>query len=225
MKSLAAVALVLAAAVSSLTGCHEPHSFMVKRPEDPVADKAVTKLWADDIERVAQDGDWLLSRGYFATSDVITVLTGGESVSHASIYDAKKRTVIEAVGSGVREVTLEEFLRRNHHVILVRPTSMTEAERAHAVTRARSRLGQEFDKGGLIGLGTSDKVYCSELVWWASQSELHHDVHERVITPAELMKYSTVVYWSGERTDEQILELAVEHERTAPRAGHVAVAR
>lgn len=222
MKSLAAVALVLAA---SLTGCHEPHSFLVKRPENAVADKAVTQLWADDIKRVAQDGDWLLTRGYFATSDVISVLTSGEDVSHASIYDAKTGSVIEAVSAGVREVTLEELLRRNHHVILVRPTNVTAAERAHAVTRARSRLGQEFDKGGLIGLGTNDKVYCSELVWWASQSELHHDVHERVITPAELMQYSTVVYWSGERTDEQILELAVEHERDKPHADHVAVAR
>jgi uncharacterized protein YycO len=216
MKSLAAVALLL---VASLTGCHEPHSFMVKRPENQVADKAVTQLWADDIKRVAQDGDWLLTRGYFATSDVISLLTSGEDVSHASIYDAKKGTVIEAVGAGVREVTLEELLHRNHHIIVVRPTNMTAAERAHAVTRARSRLGQEFDKGGMIGLGTNDKVYCSELVWWASQSELHDDVHERVITPTELMKYSTVVYWSGERTDAQILELAVEHERAKP---HVA---
>src|SRR5689334_14978935 len=85
---------------SALTGCAEPHSMLLKRPENAVADKAVTQMWADDIKRVAQDGDWLLTRGYFITSDSVSVFTGGEDISHASIYDAKKGTIIEAVNAG-----------------------------------------------------------------------------------------------------------------------------
>jgi hypothetical protein len=216
MNRLASVAVATALAALSLmgTGCHEPHSFMVKRPENPVADTAVTHLWASDIKRVAKDGDWLLTRGYFATSDVITTFTGPEDISHASIYDAKRGTIIEAVHSGVREITLEELLRRNHHVIVVRPSSMTDAERTRSVERARSRLGAEFDTAGMIGLDDKEKVYCSELVWWASQGELRTGEEEIVITPNDLINYGTVVYWSGDRTDEQILDLAVDRDRT-----------
>ena len=68
----------------------------------------------------------------------------------------------------------------------------------------------------MIGLGSPDKVYCSELVWWASQGELRTGVHETVITPADLMKYGEVVYWSGKRTDEQVMALAqANDDRTA----------
>lgn len=204
--TLAAVALAL------VTGCHEPKSLLLKRPENPVADKAVTQLWADDIKRIAQDGDWLLTRGYFVTSDAVSVLTTGEDISHASIYDAKKGTIIEAVNAGVREITVEELLRRNHHVIVVRPSNMTAAQRSRSVARARSRIGAGFDHAGLFGIDNKDRVYCSELVWWASQGELRTGAGQRVITPSELMDYGQVVYWSGARTDEQLLERAVERE-------------
>lgn len=207
--------LVAFAAVTAFAGCAEPKSVLLKRPQDPVADKAVTELWASDIKRVAQDGDWLLTRGYFVTSDAVSVFTGGEDISHASIYDAKRGTIIEAVNAGVREITLEELLRRNHHVIVVRPTGMTAAQRTRSVERARSRLGHGFDHRGLFGWNNKDRVYCSELVWWASQGALRTGADETVITPAELMSYGEVVYWSGHRTDTQILELAVDRQRTA----------
>src|SRR5687767_11244224 len=146
------VSLVLATVTALLasTGCAEPKSVLLKRPENPVADRAVTQMWADDIKRVATDGDWLLTRGYYVTSDAISVVTGGEDISHASIYDAKRGTIIEAVGAGVREITVEELLRRNHHVIVVRPSNMNVAERTRSVERARSRLGQPFDHAGLF---------------------------------------------------------------------------
>src|SRR5688572_6603323 len=99
------VVAALAMLATTVTGCAEPHSMLLKRPENQVADKAVTQLWADEIKRVAQDGDWLLTRGYFITSDAVSVFTGGEDISHASIYDAKKGTIIEAVNAGVREIT------------------------------------------------------------------------------------------------------------------------
>ena len=211
MIRTASVALA-ALALALVTGCHEPKSFLLKRPENPVADKAVTQMWSDDIKRIARDGDWLLTRGYFVTSDAVSVLTTGEDISHASIYDATKGTVIEAVNAGVREITVEELLRRNHHVIVVRPSNMTDAQRSRSVARARSRLGAGFDHAGLFGIDNKDRVYCSELVWWASQGELRTGAGQRVITPAELMDYGQVVYWSGARTDSQVLELAVERE-------------
>jgi hypothetical protein len=211
MNRLALSVAALMTAVFAV-GCAEPKSVLLKRPENKDTDAAVTQLWAHDIKRVAQDGDWILSRGYYMTSDAISAFTPGEDLSHASIYDAKRGTIIESVGSGVREIPLDQLIQRNAHLIVVRPSGLTEAERTRSVERARSRLGQKFDKLGLIGLGSEDKVYCSELVWWASQMEMRTGEHQTVITPSELMEYGAVVYWSGERNSEQIMELAVEQE-------------
>jgi hypothetical protein len=209
MKRLALIAVAL---VTAATGCHEPHSVLVKRPESPTTDSAVTAMWSHEIHNVAQDGDWILARSYYLIADGIAKTTGGLDLSHAAIYDAKRDTIIEAVGSGVREIPLEELVQRNHYVVLVRPAGMTEEQRARSVERARSRLGTEFDKAGLFGFDNPEKLYCSELVWWAAQMELRTGDHHRVITPSELMDYGRVVYWSGKRDDQQVMELATARD-------------
>lgn len=183
---------------------------MVKRPENTNLDSAITAMWSHEIHSVAQDGDWILTRSYYMVADGISVMTSGEDLSHASIYDAQKDTIIEAVGDGVREIPLSELIQRNHYVIVVRPSNMTAAERRHAVERARSRIGTPFDTLGMFGINSKDKVYCSELVWWASQGELRTGDHHTVITPSELMEYGEVVYWSGKRSDEQVQKLALQ---------------
>ncbi|MBA3455553.1 MAG: hypothetical protein H0T42_20840, partial [Deltaproteobacteria bacterium] len=121
MKRLACLLLVAAA----VTGCGEPRSVLVKRPENPVVDTAVTAMWTSEIERVARDGDWILSRSYYAVADAIAKLAPGEDLSHASIYDAKRGMVIESIGSGVREIPLANLVARNHYLIIVRPSNMT----------------------------------------------------------------------------------------------------
>jgi uncharacterized protein YycO len=206
MKRLAliAVALVVAAA-----GCHEPKSVLVKRPESKDVDVAVTAMWSHEIHNVAQDGDWILTRSYYMIADAISKTTSGVDLSHASIYDAKRDTIIEAVGGGVREIKLADLVQRNHYVIVLRPSGMTAEQRARSVERARSRIGTEFDKAGLFGFDNPDKLYCSELVWWAAQGELRYGDHHRVIAPVELMEYGEVVYFSGQRTDQQVMELAM----------------
>ena len=206
------IALIAVALVVSATGCHEPHSVLVKRPESKDTDAAVTAMWSHEIHGVAQDGDWILSRSYFLLADGIAKTTGGVDLSHASIYDAHRDTVIEAVGSGVREIPLSELVQRNHYLIVVRPSGMTAAQRARSVERARSRIGTEFDKAGLFGFDNPDKLYGSELVWWAAQVELRTGDHQRVITPSELMDYGQVIYWSGQRTDQQVMDLAMARD-------------
>lgn len=188
---------------------------VVHRPDDHAADAAVTALWSQEIHAVARDGDWLLTRSYYVMGDVIAAATIGEDLSHASIYDAKHDTVIESVGSGVREIPLAELVARNHYVIVVRPTGMTAADQAEAIARARSKVGAPFDITGMFGVDTPEKFYCSELVYWASQTEARSGRHERIITPPDLMKYGEVIYWSGKRTDRQVIEIATS------RAPHV----
>lgn len=206
--------VVLAGLVLSLSaaGCAEPHSVMVKRPQSPAVDTAVTEMWSHEIHKVAKDGDWILTRSYYAVADMISLATSGEDLSHASIYDAKRDTVIEAVGGGVREIPLSQLVQRNHYVIVVRPSGMTDAERERSVERARSRIGTPFDTRGMLGWDDPDKVYCSELVWWAAQGEQRSGDHHRVITPGDLMDYGEVVYWSGKRTDAQVMRQAMVRE-------------
>lgn len=190
-----------------LGGCSHP-SVMVKRPADPQVDAAVTAMWTDEIAHTARDGDWILSRSYYLVGDAISVASRGEDLSHASIYDARHNTVIEAVSDGVREIPLSQLVGRNHYLIVVRPANMTAAEQHQALERARGKLGAKFDIGGMFGLGSEDRFYCSELVYWASQTEARSGHHETIVTPANLMKYGEVVYWSGKRDDAQVMATA-----------------
>jgi len=213
MKRLACLLLVAAA----MTGCAEPKSMLVHRPENPTVDTAVTAMWTHEIQSVARDGDWILTRSYYAVSDAIAKIAPGEDLSHASIYDAQRGTVIESIGSGVREIPLANLVSRNHYMIVVRPSNMTAAEQTESVARARTKLGLPFDYAGGIGFDDPDKWYCSELVWWAAQTEARSGVHETIITPSNLMQYGEVVYWSGKRDEPQVMELATERApRTAP---------
>ena len=208
--------LVLCVVISTLSAC-AAKSRMVHRPDDADVDAAITAMWVDDLRRTARDGDWILSRAYYATSDMIVLGTRGEALSHGSIYDASRGTVIESVGSGVREIPLEQFVSRNHLVLVVRPSNMSAADGRAAVTRARTKLGVPFDGTGMFGFDDPDRFYCTELVYWASQTAARTGSHERVVTPADLMKYGEVIYWSGKRDDAQLGEIALERRRAAPR--------
>ncbi len=211
--------LVALAAFVAAPGCaHEPTSILVARPDDQAADAAITAMWTHEIHDKARDGDWLLSRSYYVMADAIIATTSGEDVSHASIYDAKHDTIIESIGTGVREIPLSDLVARNHFMIIVRPTGMTAADQSEALSRARSQVGAKYDIGGMFGVDAPEKFYCSELVYWASQTEARSGRKERVITPSDLMRYGEVIYWSGKRSDPQVVELATNRQerRTAP---------
>jgi uncharacterized protein YycO len=210
MRSLAIAAVLVLGACNA-------HSLKVHRPEDRRVDQGVTRLWADEVRRVAQDGDWILSRSYYFVGDVISTFTPGEDLSHASIYSAKTGTVIEAVTPEIREIPLEQLIERNHYVIVVRPSKLTAAERAASVERARSKLGVAFDARGMFGFDNPDTYYCSELVYWAADVARRYHDSQTVITPPELMAYGQVVYWSGERTDPQVMHAAAARLDDAPR--------
>jgi uncharacterized protein YycO len=197
--------------VTCAMACSRP-SVMVKRPADAQVDTAVTKMWSQEIAKTARDGDWILTRSYVLVGDAISMAVPGESLSHASIYDAKTGTVIEAVSEGIREIPLAKLVGRNHYVIVVRPANMTVADQTEAVARARTKLGGKFDISGMFGFDHEDAYYCSELVYWASQTEARSGRRERIITPSDLMKYGEVIYWSGKRDDEQVMSLAAHRE-------------
>jgi len=195
--------LALASVTAAAVGCTHAPSMMISRPSAEV-DSAATTQWSHDARNVLQDGDWILTRSYSAIGDAITTVTPGEDVSHAQIYDAKNDTVIEATGEGVHETPLAHVIATNHHLIIVRPRGMTDEQRAHMVKRARSRIGDGYDYTGLLGVDDPSRLYCSELVWWASQGELRTGDHYAVIAPSDLLKYGDVVYQSGAREDVHV---------------------
>ena len=195
---------ILAALVLLAPGCASG-SLVVHKPADEATNQAVTALWARDVRRTAQTGDWILSRSYSKTADFIAGVTIGESLSHASIYDAERGTIIEALQPVVREVPLENLLARNHVVIVVRPAGLSQEQRLASVERARSAVGAHFDFTGMIGAGSDDRFYCSELVLWASELE---GVAGAVVTPSELIQHGEVVYYSGARSDPALIDTA-----------------
>lgn len=176
-------------------------------PAELRLDRAVDTLWADEIRRVARDGDWLLTRSFSAGGDLIAGLSPGEDVSHASIVDVTRGTVIEAITPVVREIPLEALLSRNRHVLVVRPAGVDAAASARAVERARSQLGAPFDLWGLVGYPQEDRWYCSELAYWASG--LQDRLGPRtVLFPSRLVELGEVLYYSGRRDDPQVRAIA-----------------
>lgn len=202
-----AIVLSLLSTALVHTGCLSP-SRIVKRPDSAATDRAINTLWAQEIANVAQNGDWLLSRSYYLLGDVITTFTSGEAFSHAAVYDADRQMVIEAVSTGVREVSLEVFLSRNHYVAVVRPANMTAYQREFALGRARTQVGKHFDTFGMFGIDDPQTFYCSELATWAAQTEARAGKAPFVVTPADLIKYGNLVYWSGSRTNHQTMAQA-----------------
>lgn len=201
MKHIAPFVLIAAFA----TACGG--SVVHKRPKNEATNRAVTEMWSEEIQRVAQDGDWILTRSYSLVGDVITLTTAGESVSHGSIYDAERGMIIEAVRPTVHAVPLDDLLDRNRYAIVVRPSGLSAEQRRQSLVRARGQIGTKFDVGGLVGLDNASRFYCSELLFWAAGMDEQFD-KTLVITPAELMDMGEVIYFSGSRDDGQIQSAA-----------------
>jgi hypothetical protein len=211
MKSPAAIllpSLLAIAALFAASGC--AGSLVHKKPESSELNQATTDLWARDIRRVAKSGDWILTRSYSKTGDAIVGFTIGESFSHAVVYDAERGTVIEAITPEVREIPLEQLLRRNRYAVVVRPVDNSEAQRQATVARARSAVGAAFDYRGMFGIDDKDRFYCSELVAWASQIP----DQPIIVTPADLYDRAEVVYISGARDDSEVQRSALAHRDT-----------
>jgi uncharacterized protein YycO len=197
---LTAAALAILVSVSACAG-----SVIHKKPESSDLNQATTDLWARDIRRVAKSGDWILTRSYSKTGDAIVGVTKGESFSHAVVYDAERGTVIEAITPHVREIPLEQLLKRNRYAVVVRPVDISDEQRAATVARARSVVGASFDYRGMLGIDDKDRFYCSELAAWAS------DIPDQplIVTPADLYDRAELVYISGARDDAELQSLAL----------------
>lgn len=89
----------------------------------------------------------------------------GKRFSHVGLVVTTGDTiqVIEAIGPGVRTVSLEDFLKRSAHPVFVGRVQEADSPLVkEAVAFALQQLGKPYDDAFIYGNG---KYYCSELIY------------------------------------------------------------
>jgi uncharacterized protein YycO len=101
-----------------------------------------------------QPADIIVSTTDHAQSRAIRTAIGGV-VSHASIY-AGQGTIVEAVGEGVREVTVDVAMPDYTTLaIALRHNGLSQGQRQEIINNARKFLGRPYDKIGAAGSGVN----------------------------------------------------------------------
>lgn len=167
---------------------NELPSLLVSRPDED-RDRELTRQIVSEVESVAQHGDWLLGRSYSIEGDVVE-LASDYDISHAAIYDAKNRAVIEATPPRVRRDPIERFVDRNHRVMVVRPHGFNKLDKKIAVRVAEGHIDTPFDWTSVIGLEDPERYYCTELV----RVSYGLDLPEGISVPSDLLALGDVVY-------------------------------
>ena len=181
-----------------LMGClAEP---IAEKPQENIA-RAQSEMFLKEIESVAEEGDWIVTRGYHA-SDVLVANVTGMPLSHTGVYDRELQQVIEAEAGGVHATELYDFIEKSHRLIVIRPRWSNPQTRKEAVLRARKLIGKKYDFLGTIGFNNPEQYYCSELAvevykpWHTSADRLPD-----VIKPGELYLWGKILYDSLPRND------------------------
>ncbi len=147
-------------------------------------------------------GDVLLSTGTSTAAAVIMAGTGS-IYTHAALYVGNGR-VVEAVGKGVREVSLEDYLKDTGSAMVVRVPGLGDADREGIAAFARRQVGKAYNMEGAIASARPDALkwigsqaterssyYCSQLVTTAYKSvgkDLFHTIDQ---TPGDLAERAT----------------------------------
>lgn len=153
------------------------------------------------ITELARTGDWLVTRGYHATDNLVVNSTG-TAISHVAVYNSRTLQVIEAEGKGVHMSELKEFVDKSYRVLIIRPRWRTEANAEAAWGNAYKLVGKNYDFLGTIGFNFPDSYYCSELAinvyseWYSGKEKF-----PAVIKPGELYLYGSVLYDSLPRDE------------------------
>lgn len=142
--------------------------------------------------RLLQVGDVIFSTTNKPLSWLIRLLSGEGPVSHVAIVSDKVGDlvfIIEAVGTGVRKVPIENFLIDNKIAVAFRYPNISAAQTNNFIAPyLNSRIGTQYDKFGAMssistlfrfnnkkvevdyGQLNSQKTYCSKLMLEAYQS-------------------------------------------------------
>lgn len=187
----------------ALTGC-------VARPTvvktDNAKHLAQNRIIEQKVIELAGTGDWLVTRGYHATDDLVSNTTG-IPISHVGVFHAGMRQVVEAEGKGVHLSTLAEFVDKSYRLLIIRPRWRTDANAESAWANALKLVGKSYDFLGTIGFDYPDSFYCSELAvhiyreWFTKKERF-----PRIIKPGEMYLFGTVEYDSLPRDEFQAIQ-------------------
>ena len=195
----------LLAALVLLASCTTP--LLVRPPAKPLRDKQ-TAEWLEAIRAVAQPGDWVVTRGYAVTSEVVAAATN-RPWSHAAVLDEGLERVIEATGKGVHYTDIHEVVHEAHRIKVLRPKWATPENRPEALAIAHELVGKNYDYLGTIGFGSQEQFYCSELTvymyhrWHAGAED---EGFGAVVAPSDLFRWGEELFDSGPRGNRTLID-------------------
>lgn len=168
---------------------------------DPELHEIQNEKIIESIMAQATTGDWLVTRGYHATDNLVANATA-TPITHVAVYNAEKKFVIEAEGKGVHTSSLHDFVNKSYRVLIIRPRWKNDDNKDAAFAKAEQLVGKNYDFLGTIGFNYPNKYYCSELA-----VEIYKDWHRpiekfpKVIKPGELYLYGKILYDSLPREE------------------------
>ncbi|MEW7971939.1 MAG: YiiX/YebB-like N1pC/P60 family cysteine hydrolase [Candidatus Thiodiazotropha endolucinida] len=182
----------------SLTGCL---ARPVVEKNDPKIHEEQNEIILEEVMNKAQTGDWLVTRGYHVTDNMVSNVTG-IPISHVGIYNSTSEQVIEAEGNGVHLSTLYEFVNKSYRLLIIRPRWQSLQNHNLAWDAAEKLEGKDYDFLGTIGFNYPNKYYCSELaIFIYKQWYEGNEKFPSVIKPGELYLYGTILYDSLPRDE------------------------
>lgn len=171
---------------------------LVLPPDEPLRTEQ-TDAFYEGVLASARDGDWLVLRGYNHTDNLVAAATN-QPFSHVAILDITNDQVVEAMAEGVRRMDLRERIHESHHVMVMRPRWSDLETSVAAMDEARSMVGAPYDMLGTVGVGSSDRFYCSELALHIYRDAFDGDEgFSVVIEPGHMYLWSEILYDSRTR--------------------------
>ena len=171
-------------------------------PPDEATRGPQTDRWLAEVLRIAQDGDWLVVRGYHPTDDLVVAATN-IPLSHAAVLDKQHGRIIEAVGEGVRFQELRAFVHGTHRLLIIRPKWWSPKRGARAVRLSQELVGRSYDFLGAVGDPQPESFYCSELAMHVYRKYFNGPEHmPRVIEPGQMYLWGSILWDSGWRDDQ-----------------------
>jgi uncharacterized protein YycO len=138
----------------------EPITRLVGKIHAPFSVRLIKGKDFDAIKAAIQPGDILLSRIRWHLTNVFIP----KFWKHAAIVSMRK-TVIEAVGEGVVETNLFDFVATKDYICVLRLRAI-DSVHLQAAMNAQNEVGSLYDYEFET---EDDEYYCSELVYWAYQ--------------------------------------------------------
>jgi uncharacterized protein YycO len=138
----------------------EPISWLIGKIHAPFSNRLIKGKDFYAIQGLIQPGDIIVTRIRWH----LTNLFIPKFWKHASIVSPRK-TIIEAIGEGVVETDLFDFISTKDYVCVLRLVDKTSAH-LQASMNALNTVGLKYD---YEFEDNDNEYYCSELVYWAFQ--------------------------------------------------------